>query len=251
MEKYFDINESGYSVRCKLYGEDTHNISRVVLFGHGFGGHKDNKAAERFAKYVLDKYKNIAVLTFDWPCHGDDGRKKLRLDDCNGYLDVILKYINEHFDPETLFAYATSFGGYLVLKYIAERGNPFYKVVLRCPAVNMYQVLTTNIMSEEELEKICKGKDALVGFDRKIKISRDFLTELKEADIMAYDYSAYADDILIIHGTSDEIVPPQASKDFADSNFIDWVPVERADHRFKDPKKMDEAIGYITRFLAL
>ena len=38
MEKLFDINESGYSVRCKLYCSNVNAVKRVVIFGHGFGG---------------------------------------------------------------------------------------------------------------------------------------------------------------------------------------------------------------------
>ena len=48
-ETYFSINEDGLSIRCKLYGTGAREYSRVVIFGHGFGGHKDNRAAEKFA----------------------------------------------------------------------------------------------------------------------------------------------------------------------------------------------------------
>ena len=68
MVKYFTINEHAHSIHCKLYSNDFHDTKRIVLFGHGFGGHMDNKAAERFADRVLTKYKNVAVVTFNWPC---------------------------------------------------------------------------------------------------------------------------------------------------------------------------------------
>ena len=72
MQRYFQINKKGHNIRCKLYYRDLHNVSRVVIFGHGFGGHKDNNAAEKFAERLLSKYKGAAMVTFDWPCHGDD-----------------------------------------------------------------------------------------------------------------------------------------------------------------------------------
>ena len=38
MEKYIDINENGYSVRCKLfYQKDFRNIPNLVICTHGFG----------------------------------------------------------------------------------------------------------------------------------------------------------------------------------------------------------------------
>jgi hypothetical protein len=53
MEKLFDINESGYSVRCKLYCSSVNAVKRAVIFGHGFGGHKDNKAAALYGRFVV------------------------------------------------------------------------------------------------------------------------------------------------------------------------------------------------------
>ena len=64
MEKYFEINKSNQNIRCKLYYSKQHPIEKVVLFGHGFAGHKDNGAAQKFADRVLSKYKGIAVLIF-------------------------------------------------------------------------------------------------------------------------------------------------------------------------------------------
>lgn len=249
MYKYFDINKDGYSIRCKLYYRDK-GIRRAVLFGHGFGGHKDNRAAERFAEYFLAKYRNTAVICFDWPCHGSDGRKKLRLEDCSAYLRLTVEYIRTVLGAEMVSVYATSFGGYLVLKYICENGNPFSRIALRCPAVNMYRAMTRNIISEEAMRDISKGKDTLVGFDRKVKIGPDFLEELRQADITQRDFIPYADDILILHGTLDEIIPFREVADFADRNVIELIPVDRADHRFTDLKKMEEAICRISAFLA-
>ena len=151
----------------------------------------------------------------------------------------------------TLYAYATSFGGYLFLKYISENENPFRSLAFRCPAVNMYDVITGAIMQEEDLAKVEKGKDILVGFDRKIKISRNFLQEVKAADITLRDFSDFCGEILILQGTKDEIVPFAAVEAFADRNLLDFEAVENADHRFIDPKIMERAIIRIADFFDL
>lgn len=65
MERYFEINKNGCNIRCKMYFADAYNIQKVVVFGHGFGGHKDNRAAEKFAQRVLSTKKGIAVITFN------------------------------------------------------------------------------------------------------------------------------------------------------------------------------------------
>ena len=120
MQKYFDINESGYSIRCKLYCNDVHAIKKAVIFGHGFGGHKDNKAAEKFAAKLISKHREFCVVTFNWPCHGDDARKNLLLGECDTYLTTVIEYVKREFHTDEIYGYATSFGGYLFLKYIAE-----------------------------------------------------------------------------------------------------------------------------------
>ena len=251
MQRYFEINENGHNIRCKIYFSDIHAIRSVVVFCHGFGGHKDNTAAEKFAERLLNKYKGIAMVTYNWPCHGDDVKKKLRLKDCDVYLQLVIEYVKKHLGAERIYCYATSFGGYLALKYLSEHGNPFEKIALRCPAIPMYDILTASIITPEDLEKIRKGKEASVGFDRKIAVDAEFLGELNACRIEGLDYLDYAEDILIIHGAADELVPLQTAEAFADNNLIDFVAVEGADHRFKDPKKMEQAIKLILDFYKL
>lgn len=251
MKKQFTINEAPYSVRCLIYHNGGTSFSRVIVFCHGFGGHKENGAAKRFAEYVLSKFKDLAVLCFDWPCHGEDAHKKLSLDDCDAYLRLVSEYAANSLGAEKVYIYATSFGGYLTLKYISEHASPFERVALRCPAVNMYDVLMRAIINEEGAALLSKGKDALVGFDRKIKISPEFLRELKAQDIQNRDFLDVSESILILHGTKDEIVPIDSVSTFADNNLIEFVPIENADHRFIDPGKMTEAIIRIARFFEL
>ncbi len=251
MDKLFNINREKHSIHCRIYCSDPDAVTHVVLFGHGFAGHRDNTAAQRFARRAMEKNKGFALISFNWPCHGDDVKKLLRLEDCSAYLRLLLSYIEGRFGDALLDAYATSFGGFLVLRYLAEAGNPFRRIALRAPAVPMYEILTGTIMSGEALRRVAKGKTALVGFDRKIEIDRAFLEELKQTDLMKPDFLPYADDILILQGTKDEVVPPASVRAFAEKNLIDYVPIPDADHRFMDPRKMDRAIAEILRFLDL
>lgn len=251
MEKYFKINSDKYNVSCKVYCDDIKAVHTAILFGHGFGGHKDNKAAERFAKRVLEKNRNIAVVTFNWPCHGDDVRQKLQLEDCMTYLDIVISYVKTSMNAEKIYAYATSFGAYLFLKYIADNGSPFEKLAFRCPAVDMYSVITKAIMKDEELDKVMQGKTVLVGFDRKIKVNKSFLDDLISSDVSNNDYMDFADDILILHGTNDEVVQFSSVKTFAENNVINFIPVEGADHRFMDLNKMNYANSEIIKFYGL
>lgn len=250
MIKNFAINKNKHSIHCKLYysGND---VRKVILHVHGFAGHKDNKAMEKFSERVLTKYKNTAVMTFNLPCHGDDVKKKINLQDCMTYIEYAVDYIESELHAEEIYSYATSFGGYLVLKYIAENGNPFRKIALRCPAVNMAETLMNSVIRSDELAEIRKGKSVPVGFDRKIEVNAGFLSELEESDVQKIDYLDYADDILILHGTKDEVVPFEADRRFADNNVIEFIAVENADHRFQNPECMEIATKAVLSFFSL
>lgn len=249
IQKHFSINEGGHSIRCKIYANDLHRVKKAVIFGHGFGGHKDNKAAERFADRILPKEKEMALVTFDWPCHGDDATARLTLEACMDYLGLVIAHVKDHLGAEEVYGYATSFGGYLFLLYTAKYGMPFKRLAMRCPAISMYDVLVQGIIRDDDMAKLAKGKPALVGFDRKVKVDQPFLDSLKEADIRTYDYLDYAEDILILYGTKDEIIPRKDLEDFAENNLVELEAVENADHRFSDPKIMDAAIHRIYHFL--
>ena len=251
MHKYFEINKQGHNIRCKLYSSGKAPAAKAVIYCTGFAGHKDNAACEGFAEKLLSKHKDACVVVFNWPAHGDDVKKKPSVEDCMTYLELVIGEIREAFGIARLYAYATSFGGYILLKYISERNDPFLRIALRCPVINMYDVFTSTITGKEELERIMKGKDVSVGFDRKITVSRDFLDEMKEGDIRSRDFLDYAESILILHGTEDEIVPCEDSRSFADDNLIEFIPVEGADHRFHNPVHMSLATKYVMEFFDL
>lgn len=251
MEKYFNLNAEGCSIRCKLFHQGLDGVKTAILYGHGFSGHKDSRSAERFARRVLEKNKGAVVLCFDWPCHGEDARKTLRLEDCLQYMRLLLSWLRERFPQAELYGCATSFGGYLFLKYLSDCGSPFRKTALRCPAVDMYGVLDRTILGPEDRKRLDRGKPILAGFDRKVAIDGVFLDSLRAAALPERDFLPLAEDLLILHGTVDEVVPFAQVRDFAEKNLIEFEAVEGADHRFQDPGKLDRANARILAFFGL
>ena len=249
MYRYIRINRAGNEFHCKLYYEDLTLVRKAIVFATGFAGHKDNNTAGIFAKELLDKHKDFMVIVFNWPAHGEDAKKTLSLEDCSTYLETVIKELQMVFHIQELYAYATSFGGYLVLKYISECDDPFMKIALRCPAVNMYEVLTRNIIKDEEYERIMKSEDVQVGFDRKVIVTKKLLQDLQSNDICQRDYHKYAQRLLIIHGTADEVAPFEADQEFARNNGIMFVPVKGADHRFQGPGQLEEVHQRVIAFV--
>ena len=249
MEKYFEINELNVNIKCKLYYDNIKKLDSIILSCHGFGGSKENAFSKKLSKEIISKKDNFGILTFDWPCHGKDVRQNLNLKDCEKYLSIVINYIFSIFNIDNIYLNATSFGGYLTLKYIKENGNPFKKIVLRCPAINMNDVLFYNILTENDRNNLLRGHNVISGFDRKIKITPELIRDLNSNDVINWDFKEFSDKILIMHGTNDETVPINNIKEFANKNFIDFIEIEGADHRFKNNLLAKEAIEYIVEFI--
>ena len=251
MEKHFDINRGGYSIRSRLIINDTdkntRNFDNLVIVTHGFGSSKETAGTLHFGEHLTAKYKGFAVIAFDWPCHGMDARKKLTVEECLTYLTLVTEYAREELKAKRIYNYSSSFGGYLTLRYLLEVGNPFEKIALRCPAVCMYQSMMSYI-SEDDRNKLKKGKEISVGFDRKMKVDSSFFGSLKNFDVMNREYFDYADQMLIIHGTKDEMIPFEKVRTFAENNVIEFIPAEGANHPFQNPDHMALAIHEIIEF---
>lgn len=255
IEKYFDINEGGHSIRCKeYYKKDLHTVTYWIVASYGFGGNKDNKTIEKFAERITSKYKGYGVICFDWPGHGKDGRSRMVISECLEYLDQVNRFVIRERNAKKLYNFSASMGAYFTLLYIhrlREQGeeNPYEKIALRCPAIDFYHAIF-NQMSEQEKEKLAKKKEIELGYDRRVLITEDFLQDLQKNDLTKYEFFDDAERIILLHGTKDNVVPIEDTAAFADANVIDLIPVENADHPFSNPGSMDFAIQKVITFFA-
>ncbi|MQN00894.1 MAG: alpha/beta hydrolase [Lachnospiraceae bacterium] len=248
MEKKFDINKDGYSVRCLCYyDKDPKDVTDIVIATYGFGGVKENSAIKKFSEKLTSKHKNFEVVTFDWPCHGADARNRMILSEFLKYYQMVVEYAKEERGAERIYAYGTSLGGYMTLLYLNKLGNPFTKIALRVPAIHMYENFAGRL-TDDDWAKIKKKKDVNVGFKRKINLSQDFLDELEENNVSDKDYLDFADDMMIIAGGKDQYTSVEDITKFCEDNVIEYEVVENADHPFTDPNLMDYAISKIIKF---
>lgn len=81
-----------------------------------------------------------------------------------------------------------------------------------------------------------------------MKVDKAFFEDLKSFDVMDHEYFDFADSMIIIHGTKDEMIPMEESRRFAENNVIEFIPVEGANHPFQNPDHMALAIHKIIEF---
>jgi len=251
MKLIYDIQiENGFYVQ-ENSGNWYNNADNVVICCHGFAGSKNSSSTMTLAEHLSSKYKYTIVLSFDWPCHGKDVSEELTLERCDAYLTKVIEYARKCSPQAKLYANGTSFGGYLLLKYIADHGNPFKKVVLRSTAVTMHDILVNTIMNADDRNAIANGEVVKPGFDVKIPVTASFVDSLADADIRKNDYRNFQSDILMIHGTDDEIVPYSDAADFAEKQGITLHTVTGADHRFSEQNHKENAITRACEFFDL
>lgn len=245
--KYFDMIQPGISVKCKLFSLDAHEYSDVILSIHGFGGNKDNVATQKLAETLLPVHKDAAIIAFDLPCHGNDVKQKLDLEDCSHYVDAMVHYAQDTLHAKRILCFATSLGGFLALKHLHEKGCPFDKVLLRCPSIATYEALMKDITESGQAALLPK-KDVVLGHEKKIRIPAKFMEQLRENDANGWVFSPFTDKILILHGTKDTLVSHDMVEKFADEKGLDFLSIENADHRFREQSKMREMLDYTMDF---
>lgn len=248
METYFQLTDNGFCVNCKLYTA-SQSIKRVILFGHGFTGNKDNRTAFALFDKVSRSDPETAMVTWDFPAHGDDTSDTLTVERCLQYIGIVLDYVRTTLQPAEIDGGGVSFGGYLMLRYLAEHGNPFHKLVLRSPAVNMFEVVTKRLMNEDEVTRCLSGEWIHVGLSNIVTVKQAFISSLEKSDILTCDFKPFAPAVFIVHGIDDDIVDFACVKQFAEANHIKYTALDGAGHHFADPEKLKQAIALMAREL--
>lgn len=239
----FNIELEEYSIPCKLYTPEG-NIKRIVLGVHGFAGDKESSVlaalAERLSK------KDAALICFDFPGHGKSSAPYscLRVENCIRSLLEVVKYVKNHFPESEYGIFATSFGGYITL--VCSEKLKDFRIVLRAPAITMANSFVSKIIPVSK-EQFIRDGGAVCGFERKIFVSTMFYE-----DLLKYQIRIPTEQILIIHGTEDDIIPYSAVEELANIHKnIKLISIEDADHRFKKDGQLMQIVENTINWLDL
>jgi len=234
------LNDRGYEIFFDEYIPQ--NVHKIVIALHGFSGDRTSTCIGMLKDKIYDY--NIGVITFDWPAHGEslvDGNKLL-VDNCLKDLDFIYNYIKKKYPSIPISLFATSFGGYLGVLYMYLYNSSFKDVILRAPALKMYDILTKNIMDNSKKDELNINGSFKFGYERIIDIYLEFLNELEKYDIFDLYKGKTNLNYNIIHGTIDDVVPIEDSIMFAEKFGATVFKIEGADHRFKKDGQLEQVV---------
>lgn len=224
--KKFALQTEDYSIPCKLFTAGDPEF--VVIGVHGFAGDKESSVLAALADRLC-RMKG-ALLCFDFPAHGESAAPDacLRVGNCRRDLLCVVDYVRRNFPDRGYGLFATSFGGYITLLCSEELKD--FRIILRAPAVTMARSFMECIVSVTEKEFLEAG-GATCGFERKMFVPYEFYRDLLDNSVAVPE-----EEILIIHGTEDDVIPYEAVKTLAEEHpQVRLISVEGADHRFKGP----------------
>ena len=205
------------------------NSDTIVVAMHGFDGSKKSSFISDLENGCLEK--NVGLIKFDWPGHGEDN-SVLSVKRGLLYLETITDHIKEKNEPKRIIAFATSFGGYLTLLFNYHHPDVFDQIILRSPAIKMDEILLKGVLKEEELIELDKNGSCETGKSKPIKITSDFVEELKENRLFELYDNKELQSVSIMHGTKDELAPFDDSKQFAEMHGCSFYPIEGANHTY-------------------
>lgn len=220
--------------------KDKNDVKKILLACHGFDSSKDSstirKLAEDFEK------TDVPIVSFNWAGHGSNS-ESLTIKNCINIFKNIERQIMYEFPNAKIFLYGSSFGAYMILlllrnNIISKQNIKYPHIFLKSPAIKMNEIFKEKLI-EEKIEEYKKRGYTIKNRNKRMIIPYQFYEELNEHKIEDQNFINLNQNIIIFHGTKDEIASINDSKKLECDN-IKIVEFVGAGHSFEgeDLKKM-------------
>ena len=223
-------------------------FEEIIIACHGFGGDKESSAIELLAKDANEK--NIGVIAFDFPAHGESEVEGdlFTLDNCISDLETVEEYVRENYkNVKKIDIFATSYGAYITLLKIIRNGDNYNKIILRAPAIEMGNIFKDYLL-KEDINKFLERGFAILGFERNIKISKEFYLSLEKNKII--ELYNKKKEMLIIQGNEDNVAPLKDTIEFVNAtNNITLKILQGADHRMKKEGELETVVEWTLKYI--
>lgn len=238
------------SVPVKVYSEGT--AEKTVLAVHGFGGSKESLAIEGLAERLCPAGFRVAAP--DLPCHGERCEPESELTPERCLADIIAVKQELMKDSGELYAFATSFGGCCILRLTELYGNPFRRIVLRVPAVNMADSLLRcmKLFQPDFTLEDAEKNGFHVRMSRELDIPFSFYERLLELNEVRHCAAWDIPEILTVYAGRDELVSRRDTEEFLRLNpNIRSLCIEESGHRMNQkPEYLQTALDRAAEFIS-
>ena len=217
----------------------------TIIFSHGFNSTHMQVTVNYAAKIVDEGY---ACILFDF-CGGsaqstsDGSGTEMSIFTEEEELKRVFEAAKEldFVDADRMFLLGCSQGGVVSAMAAADLQDEVKALVLCFPAFTLVDDAKAAYASIDEVPETVE----VMGYT----IGRTYYEGLFDLDILA-DVTRYKGDVLILHGTADNIAPYSYSEAAVKAyESASLIPIEGAGHGFRD-KHLDEAMVHISEFIA-
>lgn len=231
------------NIPMKIY--NAKDAQGAVIAVHGFAGSKESTAIEMLAKRVCEK--GSSVISFDLPAHGErtEPFSEMSVQRCIDEIINVEEYAKSTIGGK-LYAFATSFGGMCLLNRLEHKPDPYDRIVLRVPAVNMARTLLTISAAFDSSFSIEKAEKYGFRFNmgKEYEIPFRFYDELMKYGCLRSSDKWSGNRLLTIWSGRDELVCPADTERFLELNpTIRSICIENSDHRMTDPENLAYALN--------
>ena len=248
MIRELDIVRDGMRIYGKVHVPEGEGPFPVAVFSPGFGAARvyDSNMPQDFIA------RGIAFAAFDF-CGGgpasqsDGGMLDMSVlteaADLDAVIDAVCKF--DDIDGQRLFLVGSSQGGYVSAFVAARRPEDIRALVLNFPAFCIGDDARKHLASDGSIPE-----EATFGG---LPIGKRYLQDAIDTDIFS-TIGGYGGDVLIVHGSDDEIVPPEysvrAARVYGSKSELVILGGMRHGFRNSLPAHYHRAIDLATDFIA-
>ena len=191
----------GMKIYGKLFLPDRKGPLPLVIMEHGFGGNLTGMEiyAEKFTE------NGFAVYAFDFIGGGVESKSDGKMTEMSvlteaADLNTVIDGLKETglFDPENIFLFGGSQGGFVATYVASHRSGDIRALVVLYPAYVLQDDTLKRTPDPENIPETINVMGLTIG-------------QIYNVDAMSFDIydhmQNYTGNVLIIHGTADEIVP--------------------------------------------
>jgi len=250
MQKAVELQSRGLTLRGMLHIPDNFKgkVPIVCIF-HGFTGHKmePNFIFVRLSRQLENL--GIASVRFDFGGSGESDGDFIDMTISNELEDAkaILNYAKslDFVNCKSIGVVGLSMGGVVSSLLARACSDDIKSLCLWAPASNIENIALAYVSDQKKMLE-----EGFVDVDG-LALGKAFFDDVKTLDLMT-DLNKFNNNVLIIHGDSDTIVPLNCSDEYLKvyKDKVKRLVIQDGDHTFNNLKWKDEVINYTVDFLS-
>jgi alpha-beta hydrolase superfamily lysophospholipase len=266
----FNIKLSNGQLLNGMIQSPGENTNAVIILVHGLGEH-----VHRYSYWAdLFKKEGIGFIGVDLPGHGNsDGRRgNIRSYNLlNEMLDILVLNCKKTFPGVPLYIYGHSLGGGIVLNYLLKKNprikgaivtSPFLRLAFEPPKSKLFIALVMKHLlpgliqpSGLNTSHLSHDKSVVEKYETDPLVHGKISVSLFSESVAAANYSLkHASELkiptLILHGSEDQILSPEGSREFAkQTTMVELKIWEGGYHELHNEPFKDEVFKYIMKWI--